>query len=217
MRLTVFNGSPRGEDSNTKVILDHFLNGFMKTKGNRYELSYLVRTNERDDFVKSFQEAEHVLLAFPLYVGAMPAIVKTFIETLVPLVGRDGNPDIGFIVQSGFPEAIHSRYVERYVEKLARRLGCHYLGTVVRGGGEAIRAMPAWFNKKLLDSFYKLGEAFGEKREFDERIVLDIAKPERFSKAKFWYFRIVVQKFYWDRMLRKNNAFRQRFARPYVE
>ena len=97
MKLTVFNGSPRGKGSNTKILLDHFTDGFTATEGNTYELDYLVRLKENDDFIKHFREAEQVLLAFPLYFDAMPAIVKSFIESLEPLCGRKGNPDIGFI------------------------------------------------------------------------------------------------------------------------
>jgi len=217
MRLTVFNGSPRGKGSNTKILLEHFINGFMITDGNTYELAYLIRVKDSDNFMKLFQEAEQVLLAFPLYTHAMPAIVKTFIESLEPLCGREGNPDIGFIVQSGLPEAIHSRYVERYLEKLAVRLGCRYKGTVIRGGGEVIRVVPAWMNKKLFKSFYQLGKSFGETGEFDEQIVLKLAQPERLTKFSFWVFKLVGERFYWDKMLKKNNAFEKRFAKPYAK
>jgi len=216
MKLTVFNGSPRGEGSNTRILLEHFINGFMTTEGNTHELAYLVCVEESGNFIKSLQEAEQVLLAFPLYIGAMPAIVKTFIESLEPLCGRKGNPDIGFIVQSGFPEAIHSRYVERYLEKLAVRLGCSYMGTVIKGGGESIRAMPAWMNKKLLKSFYELGKTFGESGKFNKQIVLELAKPERYSKFRFWIFRLLAHNSYWNPTLKKNNAFKQRFAKPYL-
>jgi len=217
MKLTVFNGSPRGRRSNTKILLEHFINGFMTTDGNTYELAYLIRVKDRDNFIKLFREAEQVLLAFPLYVDAMPAIVKTFIESLEPLCGREGNPDIGFIVQSGSPEAIHSRYVERYLEKLARRLGCRYKGTVIKGGVEGIRATPVWMNKKLFKSFYKLGKSFGETGKFDEQIVLNLAQPERYSKFALWSFRLSGKIFYWDKMLKKNNAFEKRFAKPYAK
>ena len=71
----------------------------------------------------------------------MPAIVKQFIEALEPLKNRENNPPMGFIVQSGFPEALHSRYVEHYLQKLAARLNAPYLGTIVKGGGEGIRMM----------------------------------------------------------------------------
>jgi len=217
MKLTVFNGSPRGKGSNTKILLEHFINGFMTTDGNTCELAYLNRIKDRNNFVKLFQEAEEVLLAFPLYTHAMPAIVKTFIESLEPLCGREGNPDIGFIVQGGLPEAIHSRYVERYLEKLAVRLGCRYKGTVIRGGGEVIRIIPAWMNKKLFKSFYELGKTFGERGEFDEQIVHKLAQPERLTKFHFWVFKLWGERFYWDKMLKKNNAFEKRFDKPYAK
>ncbi len=147
MRLTVFNGSPRGTGSNTKVYLEHFLSGFTEAEGNTYELAYLNRVKRQDEFVKMFREAEQVLLAFPLYTDAMPAMVKTFIESLEPLCGREGNPPIGFMVQCGFPEAIHIRFLEKYLEKLARRLGSTYVGTIVKGGGHGAQEMPSRFKK----------------------------------------------------------------------
>ncbi|GAI05794.1 unnamed protein product, partial [marine sediment metagenome] len=92
MKLTVFNGSPRGKRSNTKILLEHFINGFMTTDGNTYKIFYLNRLKDSDKFVKSFQEAERVLMAFPLYTDAMPAMVKTFIESLEPFCREEGNP-----------------------------------------------------------------------------------------------------------------------------
>jgi hypothetical protein len=67
--------------------------------------------------VQAFTEAETVLIAHPLYTDAMPVIVKDFIEQLKPFVGRESNPTLGFILQSGFVEAAHSRYVVRYWQK----------------------------------------------------------------------------------------------------
>ena len=79
MRLTVFNGSPRGSGSNTKILVEKFLRGFHETPGNTSEIIYLNRINKQDEFVQAFCEADHVILATPLYTDAMPAIVKTFI------------------------------------------------------------------------------------------------------------------------------------------
>ncbi len=217
MKLTVFNGSPRGKGSNTKTILEHFLNGFMTTGGNTYEVVYLVHIKDSDNFIKLFEEAEQVLLAFPLYIDAMPALVKTFIESLEPLCGRKSNPDIGFIVQSGFPEPIHSRYVERYLKKLAVRLGCRYKGTVIKGGVEVIRATPNWMNKGLFKSFFKLGKTFGTTGEFNAQIMRQLLKPEKLSKWHFRFFKLTGDKFYWDKLLKKNNAFEKRFTKPYIK
>jgi len=222
MRLTVFNGSPRGKGSNTKILLEHFLSGFMTTNGNSHEMVYLNRVKDSNRFMKLFQEAEQVLLAFPLYTDAMPAIAKTLIESLEPLCGRETNPDIGFIVQGGFPEAIHSRYVERYLEKLASRLGCKYIGTIIKGGCEGVWRRPAKRTKKLFEAFYQLGQIYGETGRFDEQLIHKLAQPERFPKLivpllKLLLIKIGLVNFYWNSMLKKNNIFEQRFARPYAK
>ena len=216
MELTIFNGSPRGKVSNTKVLVDQFLDGFMKRNGNSYKIVYLNTTKDSDYLIKMFEEAEKVLLAFPLYVDSMPAIVKTFIESLEPLCGRKENPDIGFLVQSGLPESIHSRYVERYLKKLSARLGCNYMGTIIKGGVEGVQAKPVRMNKKLFNSFYQIGKIFGETGKFDEEIIDRLAQPERYSKFYLWLFKLFGKFWYWDMMLKKNNAYEKRFAKPYI-
>jgi len=240
MKLTIFNGSPRGKCSNTRSILEPFIDGFMSTEGNSYELAYLIHFELRDEQVALFKNASHVLLAFPLYTDAMPFVVKSFIESLEPLCGEKCNPDIGFIVQSGFPETRHSRYLERYLGKLASRLNCRYKGTVIKGGVEAISMLPLldnlflkWFcefsaftdfagvghlldKKKLVNSFHELGKEFGVSGEFNKDLVTGLTEPDRISAFSFWAFRFVVHHLYWNLVLRKNNAFAERFARPYI-
>ena len=78
---------------------------------------------------------------------------KEFIEELESFVKRKNNPPIAFLVQSGFPEALHSRYVEQYLVALAERLHSPYLGTLVRGGCEGVRLRPEKMNKKLLKEY----------------------------------------------------------------
>ncbi len=239
MKLTIFNGSPRGNTSNTRVILDAFLEGFMSTGGNSYEMSYLIHTEKREEQVEMFKNARHVLLAFPLYTDAMPFVVKSFIESLEPLCNEKSNPDIGFIVQSGFPETVHSRSLERYLGKLALRLVCGYKGTVIRGGVETIKALPLlnifqqWFckfsaltnfagvghlldKKKLTHSFQELGREFGVSGKFDSDMVAAITEPDRIGAFGFWAFKFVAHNLYWDLVLRKNNVYAERFARPYA-
>ena len=219
MRLTVFNGSPKGMGSNTKILLDHFLNGFTAGGNHSHEVVYLSRGKNSELPLKKFGEAQTVLLAFPLYYDSMPGLVKDFIESLKPLCGREENPDLGFLVQSGFPEAIHSRYVERYLEKLSRRLGCRYLGTMVKGGVEGIRVMPSRMTKKLFGRFYELGKTLGEHGRFEEKALRTLAGPEKYSQPSLLRLRLLnktgLASFYWDMKLKQNAAYKKRFARPY--
>ncbi len=191
MRLTVFNGSPRGKGSNSKILMEQFVTGFQENNENSHEIAYLSRTGDQEKFVEIFRNAEMVLLIFPLYTDAMPGIVKHFIESLAPFCGRPNNPPIGFIIHSGFPEAIHCRALEKYLEKLARRLDSPYLGTVIKGGTEGIQIQSAGMTRKLFTAFYQLGRYFAQNQQFDPNIVQKFTKRERFPLIGRMIFTIV--------------------------
>lgn len=221
MKLTVFNGSPRRKGSNTRVVLEEFLAGFESVSGNSHNLEYLKDVNEHDRYVEMFRQAEIVFIAFPLYVDAMPAIVKAFIERLSPLVADQDSrkPSVLYLVQSGFPEASHSRRVELYLEKLTQRLGCQYLGTIVKGGVEGIKVKPAWMVKGLKQVLRELGESFGRSGVLDAGLLIKLSKPERLSTSGKLLLRFIsifgITNMYWNMMLKKHNAFDKHLAKPY--
>ena len=151
----------------------------------------------------------------------MPGIVKHFIDALQPLVGRKNNPSLGFIVQSGFPEGLHSRYVERYLEKLADRLGSPYLGTIVKGNGEGVRIMSAEANKGLFEGLQSLGANLATNGRLDTKTLARVSHPERFPSVLSPVFKIFVRLplaySYFDNMLKTNNVYEQSFAQPFVK
>jgi hypothetical protein len=214
MRLTVFNGSPRGKNSNTTVFLDHFLKGFTETSDNTYELTYLLGVKGPEKLAEIFANAETVLFAFPVYIDSMPAMVKDFFEALEPYCSREQNPSFVFLIQSGFPEANHLRALERYLEKLSRRLNCRYLGTIIKGGGECIRFMPKPLVKMIFQGFYKLGRSFGATGTFDKSILSRLAFPEHFSKTGLFVLKIFQRlgtvDAYWNKLLKANKSFERR-------
>lgn len=221
MELIIFNGSPRGEKSNTGVVLEEFAAGFDSVAGNSHKLEHLKPVNDHARLAEMFGKAEAVLLAFPLYVDAMPAQVKAFIEQLAPLAAdKSGSrPLLLCLVQSGFPEAAHSRRVERYLEKLARRLGCPYGGTMVKGGVEGIRMKPPWMVKGVKLAYRELGENFGRTGELDAALLAKLARPERLSFGMRLLLRVFallgLVNAPWNMMLKKHHAFDKRFAKPF--
>jgi hypothetical protein len=219
MQLTVFNGSPRGLKSNTRILLSNFQRGFEETPGNGMVIHDLVHVKDQETFRQAYAQAEVVLLAFPLYVDAMPGIVKTFIdESLQPLSEREANPPMAFLVQSGFPEGIHSTYVARYLEKLAARMHSPCLGVVIKGGVEGIQSQPDKAIRGLLNSFYELGRGFGQTGQFDTELVRKLAKPLRLPKTMQMGLSVLA-KFGlvgtgWNIWLKQNGAYDRRFAQP---
>ena len=215
--LTLFNGSPRGRRGNTAIFLHEIAAGFAGPS----QIHHLVRLKETQAMVDEFAQADCVIFGFPLYTDAMPGVVKHFIEALQPLVGRAHNPPLGFVVQSGFPEGLHSRYVERYLEKLAQRLGSPYLGTVVKGGGEGIRSMPLTATHSLFTNLQALGAGLASSGRLDPLLLKAIAQPENFPAILGPLFQIFLRQppahAYFDDMLKKNTAYDQRFAQPFLE
>jgi len=221
MQLTIFNGSPRGKKSNTKILMDKFLEGFNSENNNKVKINYLIKTDRIEEHLEDFEYSEKVIIAFPLYADSMPGIVKKFIEGLEPIMGKKKIPELGFVIQSGFPEPIHSRFVQRYMEKLAKKLKSKHLGSVIRGGIEGIQVQPKWLTKKLYTHFYKLGTKFAETGKFDTEIINKLAPRDRMSFGRKLFFRFFkalgLLDMYWNMELKKNNAYDKRFAKPFKE
>jgi hypothetical protein len=160
-------------------------------------------------------------MGFPLYTDAMPGMVKLFIESLEPLRVRENNPPIGFLVQSGFPEALHSRFIERYLEKLAARLNAPYLGTIVKGGGEGVRIMPEERNADLFKALQGLGRGFSRDGKLDPDLLSDVAGVERYHPLLGPVFKVFLRtstaSWHWDTQLKQNGAYEERFAQPYAD
>jgi NAD(P)H-dependent FMN reductase len=221
--LLLLNGSPRCERSNSMKMLRRVAEGWVRGGGAQPEVLHLARRDQFQRAVEAFAGSDAVLLGMPLYTDAMPAQVKAYIEALAPRVeiaqSGGANPMLAFLVQSGFPEAAHSRTLERYLAKLARRLGSQYAGTIVRGGGESLQAMPEQANRKLWARLEALGEQLARAGHFGAAELKAVAGIERFSRFGVFLAslacRIPAIQFYWNGQLRKNDAWERRFAAPY--
>ncbi len=220
MTLAIINGSPRGQQSNSKILTEHFLTGYRSQNTLRnVEIAYLKGKDQFQESLKVFSQSEQVIIIFPLYTDCMPAMVKEFFEHLPPNTGEK-KKDLGFIVQSGFPEAIHSVYVERYLKKFTQRLGYNYLGTVIKGGVEGIQVMPASMTRKLFANFRSMGEYFALNGSFSETIKAKLQGPLRMSKAQQVGFKIAgltgLPNFYWNNNLKKHGAYQRRNDKPFA-
>lgn len=221
--LLLLNGSPRGERSNSMKMLARVAEGWVRGGGAQPEVLHLVWSAQFQRAVEAFATADTVLLGTPLYTDAMPALVKAFFEALAPRVdaARAGaaNPTLAFLVQSGFPEARHSRPLERYLEKLARRLGSPYAGTIVRPGSEGLQSMPDKFSEKLWSRLRVLGEQLARDGHFGLAELRAIAGVEQLLPFAAALTSLAAKipgfQFYWNGMLKKNAAWERRFAAPY--
>ncbi len=216
MKLTIFNGSPRGKNSNSAILAKWIMEG----ADIECEEVYLAKIKEHELYAQKFAESDIDLLIFPLYTDSMPGITAAFIEELQPYAGRMEGKKLGFIVHSGFPEAYHSRHIERYLIRLAEKLGADYIGTAVMGSSEGTRLTPESYQNKKRERFKRLGESMIKNGAFDVTTLGELARPEKIKGAELTLYktaqRLGILSMYFKILLKKNNVHKSSFARPYA-
>ncbi|MGL4345092.1 MAG: hypothetical protein ACRCTE_07845 [Cellulosilyticaceae bacterium] len=215
MKLLILNGSPKADHKtgNSHIFISHFTS---RMTGD-YEVRCIAKEKPEvlGQYIKKF---DTVLIVMPLYIHAMPSGVMKLIEHME--TATSNHQAIGFIIQAGFPESAHEKYIVDYCESLAKRLNYQYLGTVVRGGAAFVYREPERF-KKLYKMLAELGHIFEQTRGFDEGITETLAKPYKFSRLELAMLRILkklgLMNRDWDNMLRQNNALEHALDRPFLE
>lgn len=212
MKTLVINGSPKGEKGNSQIFASHFIKGM----DDNNEIKCIVKEDYQSLAVE-MEAYESVIIVMPLYVHAMPGIVMKLLEHIKPLEQR--NTSLGFIIQSGFTEPAQSRYARRYFEQVCKRLNYNYLGTVIKGDAAATYMMPDNMNKKLFTSLEELGRYYSKTGRFSEQVICSFEKKYHMSKgsARFhqFLFKTGLTNIFWNNMLKKHNAFENRFDRPF--
>ncbi len=218
MRIFALNGSPRGKFSNTRVMIDELIKGIADRTGTTARIHDLILEEDVKELAMSTEQHELLLIGFPLYVDSMPGIVKEFFESMGALRRFPESKQIVFLIHSGFSEAIHSRFVERYCRKLASRMGFGCPGVIIKGGSEGVRFLSSETREQLLPMLRELGEHLAATGELRQDMLKELAAPERFEGEVLEMVRASIgdgtSHPYWDQLLRNNDAFEQRFARP---
>lgn len=223
MKLVIYNGSPRGRASNSRILIDQFLQGYHSECTDSVIIHYLTQRKNKTEWLEDYNEADIVLIIFPLYTDCMPGLTMEFFEHLVSV--KDKKPSnkrkrIGFIVQSGFPEGIHCEAVTHYLIRFTERLNGHYLGTVTKGAVEGIQYMTEPMTRKLFGNFEHLGRCFALNNRFDSVIVQKLRSPYQIPL----FFRLLMRfvslfgltDYFWNKKLKENGAFEHRFSKPFL-
>jgi hypothetical protein len=110
MKILALNGSPRGENGNTEIILKPFLIGCEKASAET-EIVYLkdknikhcsgcftcwtktpgkcIHNDDMEDLLVKVSEADIIVYATPLYYYTVTGIMKDFMDRMLPLNNRE--------------------------------------------------------------------------------------------------------------------------------
>lgn len=213
MKTIVINGSPKGKSGNTEIFIENFIRGM----NDRVEVKRIIE-EDYEELANFAKEYDSIIMALPLYIHSMPGIVMRFIEHLE--VNNTNKPvQIGFILQYGFPEGFQGEYLERYFESLAKELNMKYLGTLVKPEASAIYMMPKFMTKKLFARLETFGKIYEETHRFDEKIIKKMKQPYKITGYKLKWLQLAKKigliDIGWNKFLRENNAFEERYDRPF--
>lgn len=212
MSCLIVNGSPRNKKSNSNVMCSWI------TKSDD-DVIHLASKASVESYLNLIQKYEDIIVVYPLYVDAMPGIVKRFFEVLEENKSIIKGKEVLFIIHSGFSEAVHLRILERYHRILKEILELKRVDTIITPGSEGIRLMPDQMNKKRIILIEKATTLFKKGEEIDSSILSKLAGRETTSMFKRFIFRILkplgLLDIYWNRQLKQNKIFYKRYDRPY--
>jgi len=210
MKTLIINGSPNGRKGNSEILCRRFMRGMQEQP----EIRYVVEEDAQDlaVFMDGF---DCWLFFFPLYINAMPGIVKRLFEQMRPC----NDKRVGYFVQSGFDEAAQSDYLRAILVNFNRRMGYRDAGIVVAGGMAGVRFIPEMMNKRLFARLERAGVLFEQAGRFDDDSIGQFGKPYRYTKTQLMRNRLLkrlgLMNLFWNSTLKKNHAFQKRFDTPF--
>ena len=216
MSLIVFNGSPRGKNSNSNIITNWFLEGYNNSNA---PVRYLNKADSHDDLAKEMTAYKKIVFVFPLYVDGMPGQVKHFFEMLDSYKKDLQGKNVTYIIHCGFSEAIHCRNLEKYLIRYSSIMGFKNYGVVVIPGSEGFKVMPSSMTKKKRFATTRLGSEFNSSKPYNLSDLKILSGKEKMSKTDILVFSVLskigLTNMYWNSSLKKNKVFDKRFDAPY--
>jgi multimeric flavodoxin WrbA len=141
-------GSPKAEKS-TSASLGNYLCSKLEESGIRIEKTFLHRMVNREEKVTEFFEminnADLIILSFPLYVDSLPAPVIKAMELIKEERDKLERKKAQYFVaicNNGFPEASQNMIALQICKIFAKDCGFVWKGGIAVGGGGAINGIP---------------------------------------------------------------------------
>ena len=177
--LIIINASPRAFKSNTLKYINHFKNYF---KNNIIE--YNLLTDDYNEICKKILKINNILIAYPLYVDGIPAILIEFLKTLEQYKIKK-NIKINIIVNCGFLEPEQNFVSVKMIELFCKQNNFILKSCLCIGCGEAIMKTP--FSFLVKNKLKKLAKAI--KKNENKFFIITIPLTKKLyikASTKYW-------------------------------
>ena len=148
-RALLIVGSPKTKEPSTSGVLGGYLLDRLKERGWETEsLTLRARLNRSEgesELLSSVERAGLILLAFPLYVDALPYLVTKALAVIAAhrrATGERSPRRLLGIVNSGFPETRQNAVALAICREFAAQTGFTWAGGLALGGGGMIGGHP---------------------------------------------------------------------------
>jgi multimeric flavodoxin WrbA len=216
-------GSPKIKEHSTSSIMGEYLTEVLATRGWKSEKltlkASLFREKGQAKLCSAVDRADLIILAFPLYIDALPYLVTKSFEVIARHLRVSGNrsPQRLFtIVNNGFPEAHQNALALAICRSFAEQCGIGWAGGLAMGAGEILgggqpltepkRSGPPV--KHVIEAMIKAGEGLARGSGFSsdaQRLISKVPIPVVSSSVWRWMFQRLAG-FFWKRMARENGV-----------
>jgi NAD(P)H-dependent FMN reductase len=144
-RALLLIGSPKARKPSTSGVLGTSLLGRLEQRGwtteSRILRAHALEAERRPDLLAAVDRADLLVLAFPLYIDALPYLVTNLLEIVAAHRRAQPQPRplrMVAIVNNGFPEAHHNAPALAICRRFAAETGIAWAGGLAMGAGEAL-------------------------------------------------------------------------------
>ena len=200
MKIALINGSQKTGESNSGIILDR-INSLISGK-HEVEIYNSGISLFTDEVFKKIVTGDVIILAFPLFVSAVPSHTLKMLIELEKIVKQENASNLIMytIINCGFYEGRQNSVAFKIIANWCERSGVKFGGGIGQGGGEMlgkIKRRP--LNKGPFNNLDRALQGMLEKIELKQPFETIYLNP----KISLFFFNLFGTR-YWNNMARKN-------------
>ena len=219
-RVLLLIGSPK-QQSSTSESLGTYLIQKLQTQGFESESLFIHKALKSDDRINmlltAINNAELIVIAFPLYIDCLPYLVIKMMELVAENRKAKKNlieQRLVCIVNNGFPEPHQNNTAVAICRQFAKETGFHWAGGLRLGGGEAINGKPLHEVKGMARNVIKSLDLAAAALFENNSIPQEAKKLMAKLIVPAWLYRWMGgMKWKWDS--KKYGVNKQLYSRPY--